>query len=164
MKVTHTSTYGRQTFEMEAHGIKDAFMKLSMLQDAFEADNLCGCCQSVNIRFEHRVTGENFNYYALRCNDCHAELSFGQAKKGGGLFVKRDKGTPETHGWYHYTGAEGQRDDFNQEPQYQGAPAPARSGGINGPYRNPPPAAQEVRQVAQPAAHSNEISDDDIPF
>lgn len=164
MKLTYTGMAGRLVFELEATGVKDAFMKISMLADAFEADIGCGLCHSPDIRFEHRKTQDGYTYYALRCNACNAELSFGQARVGGGLFVKRDKGTPESRGWYMYDRTTPQHDDgWNQDtqpPHYnQQTQAPAQRQ-----HNTPPMQSGPRRQAPPPANTADQISDDDVPF
>lgn len=161
MQLTYTTPDGRIKFEFEATNVKDAFMKIGMLQEAFEADTACGCCGSPRIKLEMRTAGE-YVYYELRCNACKARLDFGQAKKGGALFAKRDE-HPDTAGWYVYQGEGQQRDEWDQSPrrenydQRQEAPPPPMRSQPRGNGGVQPPG----RTNAQPVPG---ITDDDVPF
>ena len=135
MKATYRSADGRMTFEMEASSAKALFAKVALLQEIFESDTHCGCCQSSNLRFSHRITGDDFHYYELRCGSCGAQMDFGQTKKGEQLFAKRKDENGNAlgeNGWYVWrserTGE--QRNDRQEAPRPQAgqrpAPAPAR--------------------------------------
>ena len=105
MKVTYTTPTGRLTFEMELASGKQAFEVVAAIQELFEEAD-CGCCQSKNIRCDVREYDQN-KYYKLCCNDCAAQLDFGQKKDGKTLFVKRrDKEGQDlpNRGWYIYQG------------------------------------------------------------
>jgi len=87
--------------ELSGESVKDLFESLSSFQEVFEADTACGVCNSPAIRFLAR-TVEDFKFYELSCTACTARMSFGQAKKGGGLFPKRrdEDGRPlDNRGW-----------------------------------------------------------------
>ena len=66
---------------------------------------VCGLCANKDTRFGVRTIDGN-DYYEKRCTKCHATLSYGQMKTGGGLFPKRkrDDGTWDTEhqGWYKW--------------------------------------------------------------
>jgi hypothetical protein len=94
----------RITFEMEADNPKALWKKIALVQEIFDTDRKCGCCQSENIRFRSRQV-DDFEFFELGCIDCHARLQFGQNKKGGGLFAKRrdeDGNYLPDNGWSVY--------------------------------------------------------------
>lgn len=68
----------------------DVFEQLSSMQEVF-GSTTCGKCKSTDVQFVVRDVDEN-KYFELRCKKCFARLSFGQHKKGGGLFPKRKDG------------------------------------------------------------------------
>src|SRR5215469_8582217 len=90
MKARLALLHGRLAVEVDASDPKDLFRQLGQMAEVFEADAACGACGSEAIRPNCRSV-DNFDYYALRCNACGAELSFGQ-RKDGGLFPKRQDG------------------------------------------------------------------------
>lgn len=101
MKCTYKSVNGRMMFEVSGESAKDIFEQIANVQEVFDADSKCGCCDSANIKFRVRQV-DDYTFYELVCADCHARLSFGQNKKGGGLFPKRkaeDGGWLSNNGW-----------------------------------------------------------------
>ena len=104
----HYKPNNRLVFEIEAETQKEIFAGIADLQEIFEADNACGCCNSTNIRFNVRNVknkkGLEVQYYEYRCQDCNAQLSFGQNLVGGTLYPKRAPGSEETRGWFIYRG------------------------------------------------------------
>jgi hypothetical protein len=87
MKARLALLHGRLVIEAEGVDVKTLFRELGAAAEILETDINCGCCGSADIRPNCR-TIDNFDYYALHCNACGAELSFGQ-RRDGGLFVKR---------------------------------------------------------------------------
>lgn len=165
MKATVSVFGGRVSFEMEAESQKALFKKLAMVQEIFAADDSCGCCNGQNIIYRTR-NWEGYDYYELHCQDCHAELKFGQRREGGGLFPKRkDDQTMEwlpNRGWSIYQGTNGNghqdyEDTRPQAAQPRQAAPPPRNGG-NGRPVAPPPNRRE------PTPQADHISDDDVPF
>lgn len=110
MKVRYRMT--NVEFEHEVSSRKEAFQFVSDMADLFPSEP-CGCCGKSNTRPRVRKH-ESYLFYEIVCTDCTAQLSFGQNKEGGGLFLKRwDR---ETHqalpnkGWSVYKKSEsGQR-------------------------------------------------------
>ncbi len=105
MKLNYNSEDGRMHVELAGESIKDIFERLSEFQEVFECDTACGCCNSASIRFLARTVDE-YKFYELSCRACSARLSFGQQKKGGGLFPKRkdEDGNWMLHrGWAKFT-------------------------------------------------------------
>ena len=103
VKLTYTTPNQRLTFEVEVQTGKQAFEVVAGIQELFEEAD-CGCCKSGNIRCNVRVHDEN-KYFSLVCNDCGAQLDFGQKKDGKTLFCKRrdeDKQVLPNRGWYVY--------------------------------------------------------------
>ena len=127
MKAQCKALGGRITFEVTGETPKDVFAQIGDLMEVFDAEHICGLCNSSDIRLGHRKAGAGgvYDYYELRCNHCGAQFSFGQRKQGGALFPKRrDKdGKDLPHGgWYQYAGADPQDED--DPGNYPPAPAP----------------------------------------
>jgi len=102
MKIRYQSK-NRLWFEWDASTTKEVFEHLAKLQEIFDISH-CGCCQSTDIRFVMREN-EGFQFYELRCNECHAKLEFGQRREGGELFPKRkdeNNNWRDNGGWYKY--------------------------------------------------------------
>jgi hypothetical protein len=94
----------RLVVEASGTDVKTLFRELGLMTEIFEADCTCGACHSQEIRPSVRII-DGFEYYALHCTICGAELSFGQSKDGCGLYPKRktDDGTPlPDNGWRRY--------------------------------------------------------------
>lgn len=111
--------YGRIWVEIDCADVKEAMKGLSMYGEVF-AETTCGRCNSVNILPEHRTDDEGHDYYSLKCNDCGAELSFGQHKVGNTLFPKKKDLNGEFdgqyHGWYFWK----EREERRQQEQGSG--------------------------------------------
>ena len=107
MKAHYRTASGRITFEIEGETPKDLFKKVAGLQEVFEAETTCGCCEGKDIRFQVRTVEDN-DYFELVCQDinCRARFQFGQNKKGGGLFPKRrdESGWLANGGWSKWEG------------------------------------------------------------
>ena|SRR5579883_2387295 len=109
-KVHYRSASGRLVFEITGGTPKDIFEGIAQVQEVFEADSHCGCCNSTDIVFNVREVSKNnktFKYYELKCNSagCRARLSFGQNQDMKNLFPKRtdDQGNYLPHrGWAKY--------------------------------------------------------------
>jgi hypothetical protein len=87
MKALYKTRSGRIVFEVEGQSPKDVFCAIVEVQNIFEADSTCGCCESPEIQFRVRTIDSN-EYFDLNCEGCTATLNFGQTKKGS-LFPKR---------------------------------------------------------------------------
>ncbi len=106
MKAHLTIAGGSLTFELTAETPKDLFEQISSVQEVFEAETSCGCCDGDELRFLARQV-DDFKFYEIACQnpDCRARFAFGQAKKGGGLFPKRkdeDGNWLPNRGWSKY--------------------------------------------------------------
>lgn len=106
MKAHYKTANGRLTFEVQGESAKELFSQVATLQEVFEAESVCGVCQGQDLRFQMREV-DDFKFYELVCRKpgCFARFSFGQAKKGGGLFPKRkdsDGNWLPNHGWEKY--------------------------------------------------------------
>lgn len=148
MKATYTTVNGRITIEATGETPKALFAEIAAIQEVFDSDNVCGVCQSEEIRYIVRRV-DDYVFYELRCKEpgCYARLEFGQAKKGGALFPKRkddDGNWLPNRGWAKYQGT-GQRSPAGSTQPSQ----PARTSG-NAPSNAP-----------QPFGH---ITDEDVPF
>jgi hypothetical protein len=104
MIVRYTTENARMVFEFDGATHKDCLVKLAAIQELFE-EPACGACKSKRIRFNVREFEGN-TYYKMICQECSAQLDYGQHKVGGTLFVKRwDKDTRTAlpnNGWYIY--------------------------------------------------------------
>lgn len=116
-KVHYRSRNGRLVFEIQGGSAKDLFAGIARVQDVFESDDKCGCCESENIRFNVRNVSKGkseYVYFELRCLDCWAQLQFGQNQDMKGLFPKRkdENGNwMKNRGWFKYNGGDQQKDD-----------------------------------------------------
>ena len=96
---------GRAEVEAEVTGVKEAIKLLSPFYEVF-GEAVCGKCQSVELAVNHRAADGGYDYYALKCLACGAQLDFGQHQQGGTLFPKRKlpdgSWDNESQGWYHW--------------------------------------------------------------
>jgi hypothetical protein len=111
MKMHYKTPSGRISAEIEGPDQCALFQGIADFQEVFQADDPqgCGCCGSFDIIFRVREVDQN-KFYELACRSCRARLSFGQHKKGGGLWPKRvdDKKRPlPNRGWAVYNGING---------------------------------------------------------
>lgn len=141
MRAEYTTSNGRLKFVVEGATAKDIWGELGEIQELFDAENQCGCCQSNDIHYRKRVSkaksgknaGSIFDYYELVCMDCHARFEFGALKPPStSLFPKRrgEDGQPLPNGgWskYNPNSAQGQEDEIHHRTQQQ--PAMPKSGG-----------------------------------
>lgn len=88
MKAHYRTRNGRIVFEVQGETQKSLFKQIAQLQDVFEADERCGCCQSENIKLIVRSHDDN-EFYEMGCCECRAVLQFGQHKRGETLFPRR---------------------------------------------------------------------------
>lgn len=72
---------------VEADDIKELLRQVSSVQEVMAKRSCKLCGEENNLRFNVRKV-EAFEFFALHCNACNAELSFGQRKDGSGLFPK----------------------------------------------------------------------------
>ncbi len=106
MKAHYKTASGRITFEVEGENAKALFRELASIQEVFDAEQYCGCCQGTAIRLQARKV-DDFDFYELSCQNqqCRARFQFGQQKKGGNLFPKRkdeDGHWLPNNGWSKY--------------------------------------------------------------
>jgi hypothetical protein len=108
MEIQYRSKSGRLFIKIEGANMKEAFKNLASAQEVFEADDLCGCCNSPDIRFRVREVSKankTFSYYELVCQKCYARLAFGQSQDTVSLFPKRKDENGESlpnRGWAKY--------------------------------------------------------------
>lgn len=76
----------RFTLRQEVKDPKDAFKFIASCDEIFGHEK-CGKCGKANLHPRYRNPG-GYDYFSLECQDCHAELKFGQAKETGRLFPK----------------------------------------------------------------------------
>lgn len=111
MKLVYKTRNGRMQAELEADTQTELWAQLAAFQETFEAAMECSRegKKSDNVRFVTRTVDDNVYHEAVCMDDDkdlkYAKLSFGQHKKGGGLFPKRkdSEGKYLTHnGWQIY--------------------------------------------------------------
>ena len=130
MEAQYRTRDGRILIKVEAEHQKSLFKGLAAVQEVFEAEAECGCCQSKELKFRVRVVDEN-EFYELACS-CGARFEFGQHKKGGSLFPKRraEDGTAlPNRGWAKWEAAASPspangRNPATPMPRAAGAPQP----------------------------------------
>jgi hypothetical protein len=66
----------------------DLFKSIAQTQEVF-CEKECGKCGSNDLRFIVRKNKDEDEFYELRCQKCHAVLSFGLHKKGGTMYPHR---------------------------------------------------------------------------
>ena len=125
MKAFYEAT-ARLRIEIDAPGIKELFADLATVQEIFGSDPRCEVCDS-EARCQHRIVDDN-HYYELVCTNqqCRARLSFGQHKKGGGLFPKRkdeDGNWIPNRGWAKWEASRTAAESATPEPKAQPEPA-----------------------------------------
>lgn len=91
MKITHTTTDGRMSIEIEGD-TTTIWDELSVFQEVF-CEKVCGKCgKSGYIRFAVReaqdADGSLIKYRELICTNCRAKKSYGLSKDGKTLFPK----------------------------------------------------------------------------
>lgn len=88
MEAQYKTWSGRLLVKIQAEDVKTLVRELSAVQEVFDADTACGCCNSTDIRYRVREVDGN-EYYELNCLNCGASFAFGQHKKSKTLFPKR---------------------------------------------------------------------------
>ena len=99
MEAQYKTQDGHLILKVEGETQKDIFRELARAQETFEAESECGICKSTQIKFRVRTVDDN-EYFELQCV-CGAKFAFGQHKKGGSLFPKRqgENGPLPNRGW-----------------------------------------------------------------
>ena len=118
MKAEYTSSNGRLKFAVEGATPKDLFSELAGIQEVFDAESRCGCCQSDDLHYRVRVA-QKYEFYELVCMGCNARFAFGQSKDLKNLFPKRrDDGKNLPHGgWSKYDPNSAAGQEYADEPQ-----------------------------------------------
>lgn len=109
MKAQYRTANGRLVIEVQTDEVRELFRLVAAVQDVFEAETVCGLCESQRLQNQVRTVSEN-DYFELICRDCHARFAFGLNKKGGGLFPKRrgPDGLLPNGGWARWVRREGE--------------------------------------------------------
>ncbi len=110
-------------FEGETH--VELFKEWAAVIEVFSEEK-CGMCGCTEIKPIVRTNKDEDDFMEFHCTKCFARLSFGQNKKGGGLFPIRkivdsgpDKGKPcRTNGKYDNV--------HNGWTKYRGTPKPGQ--------------------------------------
>jgi hypothetical protein len=118
MKAEYTSSNGRLKFAVEGATPKDLFGELAGIQEVFDAESRCGCCQSDDIHYRVRVA-QKYEFYELVCMGCTARFAFGQSKDLKNLFPKRrdDGKILPNGGWSKYDANSAAGQEYADEPQ-----------------------------------------------
>ncbi len=106
MEAQYKTRSGRLVIKLVAEDVKRLFRELGAVQDAFDSEVECGCCNSVEIRYRVRDVDSN-EYYELYCTNCGAKFEFGQHKKGQTLFPKTSAADGKklpNRGWAKWSG------------------------------------------------------------
>lgn len=93
--------------ELNVENQQDLFESIYRTQEIFSIDK-CGKCGSTDIKYIVRTIDDN-KFFELQCPKCKAKLTFGCAKRGGGLFPhKKDQNNNwlPNNGWTVYTPSE----------------------------------------------------------
>lgn len=104
MEAHYRAFQGRLVIKVEGESIQDLFEKIGPVAEALDGDQCCGKCQSPQI-YPRARKAQEFTYYEIVCSECGAKLSFGQHKKGGTMWPKRedDNGNKlDNRGWRIY--------------------------------------------------------------
>ena len=127
MKAEYTSSNGRLKFAVEGATPKDLFSELAGIQEVFDAENRCGCCQADDLHYRVRTSvaktgknaGKSYDYYELVCMACNARFSFGQSMDLKNLFPKRreDGKALPNGGWSKYDSNSAAGQEYADEPQ-----------------------------------------------
>lgn len=74
---------------IEVDGLRDTKQAFQFLAHANEIFGVkqCGQCDSPNLKLQHRQP-KGYDFYSVKCKDCHYELEFGQTKEGNKLYPK----------------------------------------------------------------------------
>jgi hypothetical protein len=112
-----------------------------------EMPTACGNCHSTDVNFRVRRAkgekGENYKYYAIKCNSCLHEFQLGQTSDGQRLFPKYKEG------WKKWEPG----DNDNSQAHRNSPPSPRASTGD----------ANKTSHRPKSSDYSNEDVDD-IPF
>lgn len=133
MKMTYTTAINagkkKLTVEFSSDQEKTLFEDYAAFVNLFEVGQ-CGRCGCDDIYPLVRENSGN-KYYQYNCQGCGAQLSLGQNKKGGKLFVKRKtsdgKYDPKYKGWNHFHGF--QNDDDPEEDEAEFTPQTKKTNG-----------------------------------
>ena len=131
MKARYRTGDGRIEFELEAENAKGLFGAIASIQEVFDIERRCGVCQCEDLKYQMRLVDDN-DFYELVCmnQQCRARFSFGQHKKGGGLFPKRKDGDGNwipSGGWVKW---EGRQTDHSPESTTGSVPPPPKGAAV----------------------------------
>lgn len=96
MEAQYKTRNGRLVFKIEGSGTKELLKGVAAVREVFDVD----------VVFRVR-TAEGNDFFEIYCRSCHATLSYGQRKIGGGLWLKRlneNKSPLPNRGWSVYRG------------------------------------------------------------
>jgi hypothetical protein len=93
-KAHYRSGNNRLSFEITGGSEKDIFEGIAHIQEVFEVDDKCGCCNSPQIIYRVRESADlkkkaSYKYYEMVCRSCSARFQFGQSQDMKSLFPKR---------------------------------------------------------------------------
>ena len=113
LRARYTTKAGDLSIEIEGKDVKDLFMQVAMIQDAFDAETQCGLCASEDLRYQVRVVGK-YTYYEQICRKCGAKFAFGQHQGDKGTLFPRRKDKEKVlpnRGWTKWNEADPQQVD-----------------------------------------------------
>ena len=92
MEANYKTADGRIIFKVSGETPKALFSEIASLQEVFEAESSCGCCNSARIRFQARQV-DDFDFYELACcnQECFARFQLRPTEEGRGLFPSSAK-------------------------------------------------------------------------
>lgn len=107
MTARYMTTNRQLTFEITGATQQEVFEELAKIQEVFDTETSCGCCDGTSIKYQHRnVQGNDFHELVCRNPQCRARFSFGHVKQPkGDLFPKRKNKDGEwlsNRGWEKY--------------------------------------------------------------
>ena len=123
MEAQYKTRSGQLIVKIEGRLFLDIIRGISEVDEVLRNDK-CGCCESTNVRPNHRKSG-NYDFYEMLCQDCGAALGLGVRQSDQKLFPRRkdeDGNFLANGGWKKWQGS---RQD-EEDPEFDRATAPRR--------------------------------------
>lgn len=86
--ITQRLKIGNEWIEVTYNSDKELLEKGSFWREVAKRTK-CDVCDKTDISLNMRVP-KGFSYYGLKCNDCGADINFGQVKATGEFFLRWD--------------------------------------------------------------------------
>lgn len=101
MKLTITRRIGRKAYHFQCEG-KNLYEVVKETEKlSFPDVPACGLCGKDNLVLRTRNAQNKYKYTFIHCQDCKAQLVFGQKKEDADIFYLRRK-DDKTFDWHHY--------------------------------------------------------------